>query len=84
VRRREALEMSLADTGLKVRVINNLEDQGILDVQTLAAQTREDLLAIENFGEKTLTEVCEVIDRLGIEHPDWMQSKPSHKAKRKR
>ena len=51
------LEMSTAEIGLSVRTTNCLEERGIFTVNDLLHCTREDLLAISNFGEKTLEEV---------------------------
>ena len=53
----EKLEMSTAEIGLSVRTTNCLEERGIFTVNDLLHCTREDLLAISNFGEKTLEEV---------------------------
>lgn len=70
-RRQEILEMSLADAGLSVRTTNTLEGKNIFNVAALASQSREDLLAIDNFGEQTLSEVSEAVDKLGVFHSDW-------------
>ena len=53
----ERLEMSTAEIGLTVRTTNCLEERGIFTVGDLLHCTREDLLSISNFGEKTLEEV---------------------------
>lgn len=53
----ERLEMSTAEIGLSVRTTNCLEEKGIFTVGDLLHCTREDLLSISNFGEKTLEEV---------------------------
>jgi DNA-directed RNA polymerase alpha subunit len=79
-RRQEKLDMSLADTGLSVRIVNNLEDQGIEFVRDLVKLDRNELLAIENFGESTLVECRQAIDKLKIAHPNWsLPAKHRHK-----
>lgn len=62
---RRKLEMSTAEIGLSVRTTNCLEEKGIFTVQDLLNCTREDLLGISNFGEKTLEEVYKALE--GIE-----------------
>ncbi|NLE39878.1 MAG: DNA-directed RNA polymerase subunit alpha [Pirellulaceae bacterium] len=56
------LEMSTAEIGLSVRTTNCLEEKGIFTVQDLLNCTREDLLGISNFGEKTLDEVYAALE----------------------
>lgn len=62
----QRLEMSTAEIGLAVRTTNCLEDRGIFTVNDLLHCTREDLLSISNFGEKTLDEVYKSLDRIGF------------------
>ena len=59
------LEMSTAEIGLSVRTTNCLEERGIFTVGDLLKCTRDDLLSISNFGEKTLEEVYKALE--GIE-----------------
>lgn len=63
---REKLEMSTAEIGLSVRTTNCLEERGIFTVQDLLNCTREDLLGISNFGEKTLEEVYRALEGIGF------------------
>jgi DNA-directed RNA polymerase subunit alpha len=63
---RERLEMSTAEIGLTVRTTNCLEEKGIFTVNDLLHSTREDLLSISNFGEKTLEEVYLALERIGF------------------
>jgi len=56
------LEMSTAEIGLSVRTTNCLEERGIFTVADLLNCTREDLLSISNFGEKTLEEVYKALE----------------------
>src|SRR3954464_4555144 len=60
----ERLEMSTAEIGLSVRTTNCLEERGIFTVADLLHCTRDDLLAISNFGEKTLEEVYKSLEKI--------------------
>jgi DNA-directed RNA polymerase subunit alpha len=60
------LEMSTAEIGLAVRTTNCLEEKGIFTVRDLLHATRDDLLSISNFGEKTLEEVYLALERIGF------------------
>ena len=60
------LEMSTAEIGLTVRTTNCLEERGIFTVRDLLGCTREDLLGISNFGEKTLEEVYQALAAIGF------------------
>ena len=63
---RERLDMSTAEIGLTVRTTNCLEERGIFTVQDLLNCTRETLLGISNFGEKTLEEVYLSLESIGF------------------
>ncbi len=60
------LEMSTAEIGLSVRTTNCLEERGIFTVNDLLHCTRDDLLSISNFGEKTLEEVFKSLEGVGF------------------
>ena len=62
----EKLEMSTAEIGLTVRTTNCLEERGIFTVNDLLHCTRDDLLSISNFGEKTLEEVYRALEGIGF------------------
>ena len=62
----EKLEMSTAEIGLSVRTTNCLEERGIFTVHDLLNCTRDDLLSISNFGEKTLDEVYKALEGVGF------------------
>ena len=65
--RKEArLEMSTAEIGLTVRTTNCLEERGVFTVRDLLNCTRTDLLSISNFGEKTLDEAYDALERVGF------------------
>ena len=66
---KERLEMSTAEIGLSVRTTNCLEERGIFTVNDLLHCTRDDLLAISNFGEKTLDEVYKALEGVGFYRP---------------
>ena len=60
------LEMSTAEIGLSVRTTNCLEEKGVFTVNDLLHCTRDDLLSISNFGEKTLEEVYKALEGIGF------------------
>lgn len=62
----ERLEMSTAEIGLSVRTTNCLEERGIFTVRDLLNSKPDDLLAISNFGEKTLEEVYKALESIGF------------------
>jgi DNA-directed RNA polymerase subunit alpha len=62
----DKLEMSTAEIGLSVRTTNCLEERGIFTVNDLLHCSREDLLSISNFGEKTLEEVYKALEGIGF------------------
>jgi DNA-directed RNA polymerase subunit alpha len=64
------LDMSTAEIGLSVRTTNCLEERGIFTVNDLLHCTREDLLSISNFGEKTLDEVYKALEGVGFYRRD--------------
>jgi len=66
---KEKLEMSTAEIGLAVRTTNCLEERGVFTVNDLLHCTREDLLSISNFGEKTLEEVYKALENVGFFRP---------------
>ena len=69
----ERLEMSTAEIGLTVRTTNCLEERGIFTVNDLLHCTRDDLLSISNFGEKTLEEVYRALEGIGFYRPGQQQ-----------
>lgn len=66
---KEKLEMSTAEIGLAVRTTNCLEEKGVFTVNDLLHCTRDDLLSISNFGEKTLEEVYKALEGIGFYRP---------------
>lgn len=65
----QKLDMSTAEIGLSVRTTNCLEERGIFTVRDLLNSTRENLLSISNFGEKTLEEVYKALEKIGFRRP---------------
>ena len=74
--RRERLELSIAEMGLSVRTTNCLEETGILTVRDLLHASPKRLLAISNFGEKTLEEVYQSLETLGFYRPGRKAAEP--------
>ena len=67
---KDRLEMSTAEIGLAVRTTNCMEEKGVFTVNDLLHCTREDLLSISNFGEKTLDEVYKALETVGFKRPN--------------
>lgn len=63
---KQRLEMSTAEIGLAVRTTNCLEERGVFTVNDLLHCTKDDLLSISNFGEKTLEEVYKALENIGF------------------
>ena len=62
----DRLELSLAEVDLPVRTVNCLEDEGILTVMQLLNCTPQRLLGITNFGEKTLQQIYDALEKLEL------------------
>jgi DNA-directed RNA polymerase subunit alpha len=60
------LEMSIEDLDLSVRSYNCLKRAGINTVQELANQTEEDMMKVRNLGRKSLKEVKDKLNELGL------------------
>jgi DNA-directed RNA polymerase subunit alpha len=60
------LDLSTAEIGLTVRTTNCLEEKGIFTVRELLNSSPETLLSISNFGEKTLEEVYQALEKIGF------------------
>lgn len=77
------MDRPLTQTGLVLRTVNILEEQGFDNVEAILKATRERLLSIENFGEKTIAELYKAIEELGLEPPDEWKP-PVRRSKKKR
>lgn len=62
----QKLELSTAQIGLSVRTTNCLEEKGIFTVRHLLNTPPNELLGITNFGEKTLDEVYQALEKIGF------------------
>ena len=60
------LQMSTSELGLPVRTTNCLDELGVTTIGELLKCTREELLSVPNFGEKTLEEVYKALEKLGF------------------
>ncbi len=77
----QLLEQSLYDSlGLPERTVNHLENIGVLTLRDLLAKTREELLAIPNFGEKTLAEVYARLEDVGFVRRERREEEPDRPA----
>ncbi|MEX2170120.1 MAG: DNA-directed RNA polymerase subunit alpha C-terminal domain-containing protein [Pirellulales bacterium] len=77
----DRLEMSTAEIGLAVRTTNCLEEKGVFTVYDLLNCSRDDLLSISNFGEKTLEEVYKALESIGFYRPGRQPIEQFKKAK---
>lgn len=69
------LEESLHELGLPVRIINALESgAGIYTVRQLLQLSPAQILALPNFGQKTLTTIYEALERFGFHRQRSQQS----------
>jgi len=73
----DRLEMSTAEIGLAVRTTNCLEERGVFTVDDLLQCTRAELLSIPNFGDKTLEEVYNALERIGFSRPRQTSENPT-------
>lgn len=70
-RKQQALDTPVAEMALSVRVINTLEENGVIMACDVVKQTYDSLMGMKNFGDKTLTEVRDALRALGLEPPAW-------------
>ncbi len=66
----KTLEMTVEELDLSVRSYNSLKRAGINTVQELTSKTREEMMQIRNLGKKSLEEITEKLDELGLELSD--------------
>ena len=65
-RMRQLLLTQLVDLNLSVRALNCLKGIYVSTVGDLVKQDKSDLLKIRNFGRKSLSELEELVDRMGL------------------
>lgn len=66
LRVRQLLKSKLSDLGLSVRALNCLRAAEVETVGELVKFTRSELLKFRNFGKKSLTEIEELMEKLGL------------------
>ena len=62
----QILEMQIEDLDLSVRSYNCLKRAGINTVEELTQKTEEDMMKVRNLGKKSLKEVKQKLDELGL------------------
>ncbi|RBW67783.1 DNA-directed RNA polymerase subunit alpha [Bacillus taeanensis] len=62
----KVLEMTIEELDLSVRSYNCLKRAGINTVQELAQKSEEDMMKVRNLGRKSLEEVQEKLEELGL------------------
>jgi len=84
-RRRQQLEIETAELNGKrvpiisiadlpeidVRNLNELDDHEVIFAHQLAVLSKDELLALPNFGVKAVEQCRKALDAIGFEHPDW-------------
>ncbi len=65
-KRDKVLEMTIEELDLSVRSYNCLKRAGINTVQELCSKTEEEMMKVRNLGRKSLEEVQEKLERLGL------------------
>ena len=69
-KKEKILELSIEELDLSVRSYNCLKRAGINSVEDLANKTEEDMMKVRNLGRKSLEEVLNKMQELGLElHP---------------
>ncbi len=63
----DKLDISIDELGLSVRAYNALKRSNLTRVGDIIAKTQDELLQIRNFGGKSLTELSDKLNSLGID-----------------
>lgn len=66
LRIRQLLKTKLTDVELSVRALNCLRGAGVETLGDLVGYTRNELLKFRNFGKKSLSEIEDLFDKLGL------------------
>lgn len=66
---RQLLRTPLHDLDLSVRALNCLKAAEVITLADLVQYSKGDLLKIRNFGKKSLTELEDIIDTMGLTFP---------------
>lgn len=62
----QVLATSIDDLDLSVRSVNSLKNSNIRTLGDLVRQTETQILAVKNFGKKSLNEIAELLEREGL------------------
>ncbi len=65
-KKEKVLEMTIEELDLSVRSYNCLKRAGINTVEELASKTEEDMMKVRNLGKKSLEEVIQKLEELGL------------------
>lgn len=65
-KKEKVLEMTIEELDLSVRSYNCLKRAGINTVEDLIAKTEEDMMKVRNLGRKSLEEVVQKLEALGL------------------
>ena len=66
VKKEKVLEMTIEELDLSVRSFNCLKRAGIDTVEDLIGRTEEDMIKVRNLGRKSLEEVIQKLNSLGL------------------
>jgi len=69
------LDTPVAEMKLSVRIVNILEEYDVILARDILRQSYEDMMRMENFGDKTFREVKAAIAALGLIPPLWAKPK---------
>ena len=65
-KKEKVLDMTIEELDLSVRSYNCLKRAGINTVEELTQKTEEDMMKVRNLGKKSLEEVEQKLDALGL------------------
>jgi DNA-directed RNA polymerase subunit alpha len=65
-KKEKILEMTIEELDLSVRSYNCLKRAGINTVEELTQRTEEDMMKVRNLGKKSLEEVQQKLEALGL------------------
>ena len=65
-KKEKVLEMTIEELDLSVRSYNCLKRAGINTVEDLTNKTEEDMMKVRNLGRKSLEEVLQKLQALGL------------------
>lgn len=81
--KQQAMEKPIAEIGLSVRIVNTLENLGVLLVKDLLAMTTDNLLEASNLGIETLRQIQQVVKTLGLKPPWRLRRRQRRRSKKK-